>query len=171
MLSSPLFSGYSPNLNAIRFESKKNLSESKRQNISFEGDKPQYENPVSRKMEKFLAAMGTLAFSVIPGAIATFLTYEFKQNKKLAAIAGLTTTAITALLTMPGALYNANVQAFAKEKEADVFSRTKSVETKLSEGIDQNITNNTKSFEENINDYVRFTIGHNGRGSGLFINA
>ncbi len=132
-----------------------------------------YKNPVSRGTERTLAAVGAGVFSSLVGTMVGFVTHGILKGKNnnpkmWGAIAGVGAGLATAAITVTSAIYNAGVNSFVKKKEMDVFSREKSVETGLSEQIDQNTKDPEVPLDKNINDYLKYKAGRNGNGIGLF---
>ncbi|MEI7474982.1 MAG: hypothetical protein WCK67_09415 [bacterium] len=149
--------------------------------VSFKGDKEQektkYENPVNRKWEMGLAAYGAIALSVVLGAGAAFVTHkglglpvfaDKVKNKGLwTAVAGVATTVVTGLLSIPGAMYNANVTGFVKQKEMDVFSRDRSFQTNVMEKLDKQVKDPEADLDKSLTSYMKLQMGKNGSSQTL----
>ena len=136
--------------------------------VCFEGNSENsYENPINRGWEKTFAVAKSLVGSSIFGLVGSAVALGLKAKTPVAIIAGLATAAVSAILTVPGAYYDASVNSFVKDKEMDVFSRVKSVETNLSEQIDNFANNPDHSLDESINQYFKFNVGRKGNGVGF----
>jgi len=75
-------------------------------------------------------------------------------------VAGLATLG----LTLPPKLYNTKVNAYAREKEMDVFSRQKSAQSNIYEDIDDEIKDDKVSLDDKINHYATVKMADNGNG-------
>lgn len=145
--------------------------------LAFKGDdkKSKYENPINRKMEIGLAAWGALALSLASGLGLALLSHNLmgsisKQmpNKKMIAMGvGAVTTLITGALSLPGAMYNANVTGFAKEKEMNVFSREKSFQTNVMEKLDKQVKDPEADLDTSLNSYLKLNMGRKGNAQTL----
>ena len=67
-------------------------------------------------------------------------------------------------LTLPPKLYNTKVNAYAREKEMDVFSRQKSAQSNIYEDIDNEVKNENVSLDDKINHYATVKMADNGSG-------
>jgi len=128
-------------------------------------DKDGYENPISRKTERNLSILSSLGASALIGGTAALLTTcvqpkGWKLPTGIGVAAGLTTL----LLTLPSRLYNTKVNAFAKEKEMDVFSRQKSAQANIYKDINEEIKDEDVSLDDKINHYTTVKMADNGKG-------
>ena len=125
-----------------------------------------YENPVNRKTERNLAILRNISLSTIIGVVAGWLTKSFVKETtwKLPVGIGAAATAISMILTLPGALYGTKVRAFAREKEMDVFSRQKETQSDLYEDLNQEIRNDYVPLDQKINHYTTVKMAENGNG-------
>ena len=127
-----------------------------------------YENPISRKSERNLAILGSVAGSTLVGVIAGFASTiipkvkdsGWKYPTAIGTVAGL----LMLGLTLPSKLYNTKVNAYAREKEMDVFSRQKSAQSNIYEGIDTEIKDENVSLDDKINHYTTVKMADNGNG-------
>lgn len=136
--------------------------------VSFGNDQTKnYENPVSRRMEIGLEVAKAGILSTLLGAGGAAIAMGLKANKKVALIAGLATAGFSALMTIPGTFYDAKVKSFVRDKEMGVFSRANSVETNLSERIDQKANDPQVALEDTIDNFMKFNVGR--KGNATFI--
>lgn len=130
-------------------------------------NKDGYENPISRKTEKGLAIWSSLGTGALIGGIAGGITTCFeaaKTNKKLPWYVGAGAMALTLLLSLPAKLYNTKVNAFAKEKEMDVFSRDRDAKSNMLEQINEQVKDEDVPLEEKVNNYAKVQMANNGKG-------
>ena len=146
--------------NVANFKSKVN-----KQNFK---SKEQYENPINRGTERNLAVLGAIGFSSLIGVVAGFLATCFRSEGakgiKMPLIVGTLAGLGSLALTLPSKLYNTKVNAFAKEKEMDVFSRQKSAQNSIYEDINDEIKDNNVPLEQKINHYATVKMADNGNG-------
>lgn len=135
--------------------------------VRFTSNNTNYENPVNKGWEYFSAVTGPAIFSVAAGAVAGLLAKKEGAKGLLNYKTGGIVAGIAALLTIPVAIYQRSVSAFAKTKEMDVFAREKSAETSLTEQIDQKARDEDVPLDDAINSYTKFEIGKNGRAMGI----
>ena len=126
--------------------------------------KQNYENPVNRKTERKLAVLGTVGASAIVGSVAAGLTSCASKGWKAPAAVGVAAAALTLLLTLPSKLYNTKVNAFAKEKEMDVFSRDRDAKSNMLEQINEQVKDKEVPLEEKIANYTKVQMANNGKG-------
>lgn len=140
---------------------------SKSHNQNFKSKK-QYENPINRGTERNLAILGAVGFSSLVGVVAGFLATCFRaegsKGIKMPLIVGTIAGLGSLALTLPSKLYNTKVNAFAKEKEMDVFSRQKSAQNNIYEDINNEIRNENVSLDQKINHYATVKMADNGNG-------
>jgi hypothetical protein len=172
------------NINTVSFDKKCQNSNIAKQNhlntklqndsVCFTSNNNGYENPVSKPMEYFSASVGPVIMSAFAGLGAAALTEKegskvfnlFKEPISRNKI-GLLAAGVALALTLPVALYHRSVNAFAKQKEMDVFAREKSAETSLSEQIDAKARDNDIPLDDAINSYTKFEIGRQGKAVGI----
>ena len=68
----------------------------------------------------------------------------------IGAAAGL----ITLALTLPSKLYNTKVNAFAREKEMDVYSRDKDLKSNIMEEVNKEVKDEDVDLDQKINHYT-----------------
>lgn len=138
-------------------------------NIQFSGRKNGYENPINRKSEKKLAVWGSIGGSTILGATAagltTCLTEKGSKNRGWK-IGGVGVAAALAYLaiTLPAKLYNTKVNAFAREKEMDVFSRDRDLKSNIMEEVNKEVKDEDVSLDQKINHYTSVQMANKGNG-------
>ncbi len=128
-----------------------------------------YENPIDRKKERNLAILSSVGANCAIGlggaGIATCFFKEETSHKYLKAGGiGAAIAAIGLLLTIPSKLYNTKINSFTKEKEMDVFSRDKEVQTNLLTELDKNVKDEEIPLNEKINNYATLQMAKNGSG-------
>ncbi len=128
-----------------------------------------YENPIDRKTEKGLAIWGSIGGSALLGATAAGIGSCFIEKGakgrgwKLGAI-GAAAGLITMALTLPAKLYNTKVNAFAREKEMDVFSRDRELKSNIMEEVDKEVKDEDVSLDQKISHYTSVQMANNGNG-------
>lgn len=128
-----------------------------------------YENPINRGTEKGLAIWGSIGGSALVGASAAALGSCFIEKGvkargwKLGAI-GAAAGLLTMVLTLPAKLYNTKVNAFAREKEMDVFSRDRELKSNIMEEVDKEVKDEDVSLDQKINHYTSVQMANNGNG-------
>ena len=135
----------------------------------FTSNKNGYENPINRKAERNLAIWGNLGAGALLGGTAAGITsfcIEKGAKNRALAISGIGIGAGLAYLalTLPAKLYNTKVNAFAREKEMDVFSRQKSAQSNIYENIDDEVKDENVSLDDKINHYATVKMADNGNG-------
>lgn len=131
---------------------------------SFRANQPNYENPVNRNTERNLAVIASVGGSAVAGVLAGLATSIFTKNNKIKLLVGLITGLAALGLTLPSKLYNTKVNAYARQKEMDVFSRQKSAQSNIYEDIDNEIKDNDVSLDDKINHYATVKMADNGNG-------
>ena len=127
--------------------------------------KQNYENPVNRGTERNLAILTSVGGSALAGGIAGGIsTIFFKKGWKAPVGVGVVTGLLTLALTLPQKLYSTKVNAFARQKEMDVFSRQKSAQSSIYEDINDEIQDEKVSLDQKINHYSTVKMADNGRG-------
>ncbi|MBQ4115037.1 hypothetical protein IJD34_06500 [bacterium] len=127
-------------------------------------DEINYENPISRKTERNLAILKASGSGALVGIIAGFLTKCFTKTMKAPIITGIAAALATIGLMLPSSLYNTKVNAYAREKEMDVFSRQKSAQSNIYEDINDEINDENVSLDQKINHYSTVRMADNGSG-------
>lgn len=127
-------------------------------------DKDGYENPINRKTERNLSVLGSIGASALVGGTAGLLTTCVKSGWKIPSIVGAVATLGTLALTLPSRLYNTKVNAFAKEKEMDVFSRQKEAQANIYQSINEEVKDEDVSLDDKINHYATVKMADNGKG-------
>ena len=124
-----------------------------------------YENPVNRNTERNLAILASVGGSAIAGFIAGGAVQLVSPgHRKASFVVGVLTGLATLGLTLPSKLYNTKVNAYARQKEMDVFSRQKSAQSNIYEDIDNEIQDNNVSLDDKINHYATVKMADNGSG-------
>ena len=127
-------------------------------------DRDGYENPINRKTERNLSVLSSIGASALVGGTAAFFTTCFNKGWKLPTGIGIAAGLTTLILTLPSRLYNTKVNAFAKEKEMDVFSRQKSAQANIYKDINDEIKDEDVSLDDKINHYATVKMADNGKG-------
>lgn len=128
-----------------------------------------YENPINRGTEKGLAVWTSIGGSSLVGLLGAGIGSCFIESGtknrawKLGGI-GLAAGLITLALTLPSKLYNTNVNAFAREKEMDVFSREKDLKSNIMEEVNKEVKDEDVSLDDKINHYTTVQMANNGNG-------
>lgn len=128
-----------------------------------------YENPINRKSEKNLAIWANIGAGAIVGASAAgigscFIKSGAKNRAlKLGGIGAAFGLAYLAL-TLPAKIYNTKVNAFAREKEMDVFSRDRELKSNIMEEVDKEVKDEDVSLDQKINHYTSVQMANNGNG-------
>ena len=138
-----------------------------RNNASFKAG--QYENPINRNTEKKLAILGSIGSSAIVGTVAAgigscFVEGGLKNNKKLLGGIGAVAALGTMALTLPSKLYNTKVNAFAREKEMDVFSRDRDLKSNIMDEVNSEVKNKDVDLDKKIKHYTSVQMANNGKG-------
>ena len=130
-------------------------------------DKDGYENPISRSTERNLSILSTLGASALVGGTAALFTTCFKKGWKLPMAMGVLAAATTLILALPSRLYNTKVNAFAKEKEMDVFSRQKEAQANIYKDINEEVKDEEVSLDDKVKHYSTVKMADNGKGMML----
>ena len=126
-----------------------------------------YENPIHRRTERNLAILSSVGGSALTGVVAGGLSTIFMEKGrgwKIPTAIGLAAGLLTLGLTLPSKIYNTKVNAYAREKEMDVFSRQKSAQSNIYEDIDTEIKDDKVSLDDKINHYATVKMADNGNG-------
>ena len=127
----------------------------------------EYENPINRGTERNLAILASVGGAGITGVLAGWATtlFDAVKGKKWVPIGVGTAAGLLFLgLTLPSKLYNTKVNAYARQKEMDVFSRQKSAQSNIYEDIDNEIKNEDVSLDDKISHYATVKMADNGSG-------
>ena len=127
-------------------------------------DKDGYENPINRKTERNLSVLSSLGASALIGGTAALFTTCVQKGWKLPTAIGVVAALTSLILTLPSRLYNTKVNAFAKEKEMDVFSRQKAAQANIYKDINEEIKDEDVSLDDKINHYATVKMADNGKG-------
>ena len=127
----------------------------------------EYENPVSRRTERNLTILKALGGAAIAGTIVGGLTAFLAKEKKYSTIGFIAGAVTTLIMNLPEALYNTKVNAYAKQKEMDVFSRDKSLNTNLTEVVDNEIKDSEVSLDKKLNDNLKLQMANRGNALGV----
>ncbi len=135
----------------------------------FTASKNGYENPINRKSEKNLAIWESIGGSTLVGATAAGIGSCFiKAGAKSRALKlggiGAAAGLLTMALTLPAKLYNTKVNAFAREKEMDVFSRDRDLKSNIMEEVNKEVKDEDVSLDDKINHYTSVQMANNGNG-------
>lgn len=135
----------------------------------FTAKRNEYENPINRGTEKGLAVWTKIGAGSLLGASAAGIGSCFiksgtkNRGLKLGGIGAAAGLAYLAL-TLPSALYNTKVNAFAREKEMDVFSRDRELKSNIMEEVDKEVKDEDVSLDQKINHYTSVQMANNGNG-------
>lgn len=135
----------------------------------FTGKRNNYENPINRKTERNLAIWGSIGGSTLIGGTAAALGSCLigkgakSRGLKLGGI-GAAAGLITLALTLPSKLYNTKVNAFAREKEIDVYSRDKDLKSNIMEEVNKEVKDEDVDLDQKINHYTSVQMANNGNG-------
>ena len=128
-----------------------------------------YENPINRGAEKKLA-IWTTAGGCIAGGLAAaglascFVEGGFKANKKLLSIIGGVVALGAMALTLPSKIYNTKVNAFAREKEMDVFARDRALKSSIMEEVNKEVKDDEVPLDKKVSHFATVQMAQNGRG-------
>ena len=139
--------------------------QSKRTNFRAKED---YENPVNRGTERNLAILtsvgGSTLVGLVAGGLSKFIPKIKNSGWKGPTAVGVGAGLLALGLTLPQKLYSTKVNAFARQKEMDVFSRQKSAQSSIYEDINDEIKDENVSLDQKINHYSTVKMAVNGRG-------
>lgn len=135
----------------------------------FTSNKNGYENPINRKSERNLAIWSNLGAGALLGGTAAGITsFCIEKGAKNRALAisgvGIGAGLVYLALTLPAKLYNTKVNAFAREKEMDVFSRDKDLKSNIMEEVNKEVKDEDVSLDDKINHYTSVQMANNGNG-------
>jgi len=134
---------------------------------------PKYENPIDRKTEKNLSILKSVgvaaALTAATGGIATCMINTASKHRYLKAGGiGLLVGAASLLLTLPSKIYDTKVHSFAREKEMEVFSRDKAVQSDLLDKLDDQVQDEEVPLENKINNFLTMSMAQKG-GSNVVV--
>ena len=132
--------------------------------VNFRASSKQYENPINRTTERNLAVLSATGVSAFAGLVAGGATTLFTKGYKWPLGVGIVAALATLGLTLPPKLYNAKVNAYARDKEMDVFSRQKAAQNNIYEDINDEIKDENVSLDNKINHYATVKMADNGSG-------
>lgn len=129
-----------------------------------------YENPISRKTERNLAVLGSIGGSAVVGAVAGGLVSCIPAVKgfKIPVLSGIGAAVVTLALTLPTKLYHTAVNAFAREKEMDIFSRDKALKANLTEEVHKEVLDPEVSLDKKLDDNLKLQTAN--RAAAMFFN-
>ncbi len=129
-----------------------------------------YENPISRKTERNLAVLGAIGGSAVVGAIAGGLVSCIPAVKglKIPVLSGVGAAVVTLALTLPSKLYHTAINAFAREKEMDIFSRDKALKSNLTEEVHKEVMDPNVSLDKKLDDNLKLQTAN--RAVAMFFN-
>lgn len=127
----------------------------------------EYENPVSRSMERNLAILSSVGVAGVVGVIAGGLSSFATANKKLWFGIGAAVAAITLAFTLPANIYHTKVNVYVKEKEMDVFSRDRNLKTNLTEDVDKEVQDENVSLDKKLDDNLKLQMANRGAAVGI----
>lgn len=135
---------------------------------NFRSQNQDYENPVNRSTERNLAILmsagGSALAGAVTGGLSTFIPKIKATGWKGPVGIGVAAGLVTLGLTLPQKLYATKVNAFARQKEMDVFSRQKSAQSNIYEDINDEIKDEDVSLDQKINHYSTVKMADNGNG-------
>ena len=126
-----------------------------------------YENPIQRRTERNLAILASTGGSALVGVVAGLFSTCFMEKGhgwKIPTAVGLAAGLLTLGLTLPSKIYNTKVNAYAREKEMDVFSRQKSAQSSIYEDIDNEVKDEKVSLDDKVSHYATVKMADNGSG-------
>ena len=147
---------------------------------SFKADKkekPEYENPISRKTERNLAILSSVGSSSIIGVVAGFLATNFSKleegekrtfkNSKMPIGVGVAVAAVSLAFTLWAKLYNTKVGAFKREKDMDYFSREMELKSNLTGDVNTEVKDPEVSLDKKLDDNLKLQMANKGQALGL----
>lgn len=132
--------------------------------VPFRASRNGYENPINRGTERNLAVLSSAGAAAVVGVIAGGLTSFATKGKKWPLGVGIVAALGTLGLMLPSKLYSTKVNAYAREKEMDVFSRQKTAQSNIYEDINDEIKDDEVSLDQKINHYSTVKMADNGQG-------
>lgn len=149
--------------------SKISFSQNNYPKLAFGSGSKEYENPINRGTEKKLAVWTTVGGCLVAGLAASgiascFVEGGFKAHKKLMALIGGGVALAAMALTLPSKIYNTKVNAFAREKEMDVFSRDRELKSKIMEEVNKEVKDEDVSLDKKVGHFATVQMAQNGKG-------
>ena len=123
--------------------------------VFFKGQFSDYENPVSRKAERRLALLNAGGISAVLGAVTTAITRSYTSSWKSASLFGIGAGIISMLFLAPKFLYKSGIDAYAKQKEMDVFTREKEKKKKLLVDVNEAIDGHSTDLGTKLENYSK----------------
>ena len=123
--------------------------------VSFKGQYSEFKNPVNKRTEKRLAILNAGGVSVAMGAVTTAIARSYTSSWKHASWFGLGAAAVTMLFVCPRFMYKSGINAYAKEKEMDVFTKEKEVQKKLLNDVDDAIEHHSQDLHDKLDNYSK----------------
>lgn len=124
----------------------------------------EYSNPVSIRTEKMLSLIGPTALSLVVGTVAGFATKSLTKAKTATAVTvGALATAVTALATIPGAVYAAKNRATMRNEQWNVYGAERKAATNIARGIHQE-AKDPDMLSQAIDHQLKFKTSENGNG-------
>lgn len=123
--------------------------------VSFKGQYSDFKNPVNKRTEKRLAILNAGGVSVAMGAVTTAIARSYTSSWKHASWFGLGAAAVTMLFVCPRFMYKSGINAYAKEKEMDVFTKEKEVQKKLLNDVDDAIEHHSEDLQDKLENYSK----------------
>lgn len=123
--------------------------------VSYRGSRFENQNPINRKMERRLAILNAGGISVITGALTTAIARSYTASWKSAGLFGIGASAITMMFICPRFLYKSGVKAYTKQKEMDVFTKEKEIQTKLLSDVNNAIDNHQEDLDSKLDNYSK----------------
>lgn len=161
-----IISNSSLNLNTQQISSKK---ENKVGFSSKDAGKTEYKNPVNPTTEKALACIAPTALSVVLGAVVGYAANKLipAVGKKSAIAVGVVVAVISGLMSIPGAVYKANVNASMKKEQYDPFEAGKKAETALQRQLLEIAKDNPDALSKNADIALKLGLAKNGNGMAI----
>lgn len=171
-------------LSNVSFNSQAVQMNKSNKRVGFSSDS-EYHNPVSKNTEMALACTGPIVLSAVVGALFGFgkkiietckdkapevaekvekAAKETKFSWKAAGIAG----GLTALITIPAAIYNARVNSSMKKEHYNAFEGERKAATTIARGINSE-AKDPENLDNAVNHYAKFNTAQKGNSVG-FIN-
>ncbi len=123
--------------------------------VTYRGSNYANGNPINRRMERRLAILNAGGISTVVGALTTAIARSYTASWKSAGLFGLGAGAITMLFICPRFLYKSGVKAYKKEKELDVFTKEKEIQTRLLKDVQEAIDNNPENLNTKLDNYSK----------------
>lgn len=130
---------------------------------TFKGDSSkktdEYENPVSVKTEKALAALSSVGISAVVGTVVAGIVSVLQPNGKLLSkipvLSGIGAALVALALTLPSKLYHTKVNATVKEKEMGVFTQSKELQKDLTKEVHAEVKDPEVSLDDKLDHNLK----------------